>query len=333
MYSTCLFCNRALGENTVLEDFPVGRRVAFDAEKGRLWVVCRRCERWNLSPIEERWEAIEAAERVFRETRMRVSTENIGLARHAEGLELVRVGRPMRPEFAAWRYGDQFGRRRKRAILIGAGATAVIGTVAVAGMVTGVVSAALAGQAGNLVNLWNARTVIKLPTADGDVLKLNRLDLAKAKLRQEEDHWSLVLRKKKAERVFTGPEAERVAGLIMPHINAGGARSSVVQDAVREIERGGGPHAYMDRLVRNPPLSAKALRKGDDGAPHIAKLPTPARLALEMALHEEQERRALEGELKGLEIAWQAAEEVAAISDDLLLSDDVRSFLTRARNS
>ena len=65
----------------------------------------------------------------------------------------------------------------------------------------------------------------------------------------------------------------------------------------------------------------------------VIKLPTPARLALEMALHEEQERRALEGELRGLEIAWQAAEEVAAISDDLLLSDEVRSFLAKAKES
>src|SRR5690606_5727839 len=69
LYSTCIFCNGALGTNEVLEDFPVGRRIAFDAARGRLWVVCRRCERWNLSPIEERWEAIEAAERIFRETR------------------------------------------------------------------------------------------------------------------------------------------------------------------------------------------------------------------------------------------------------------------------
>lgn len=53
MYSTCMFCNRPLGSNEVVETFPVGRRLAFDADKGRLWVVCPRCERWNLSPIEE----------------------------------------------------------------------------------------------------------------------------------------------------------------------------------------------------------------------------------------------------------------------------------------
>ena len=59
MYATCLFCKKALGNNEALESFPVGKRLAFDAAKGRLWVVCSHCERWNLSPLEERWEAIE----------------------------------------------------------------------------------------------------------------------------------------------------------------------------------------------------------------------------------------------------------------------------------
>src|SRR5919106_424420 len=114
-----MFCNRPFGANEALEDFPVGRRLAFDAEKGRLWVVCRRCERWNLSPLEERWEAIEQAERYFRATKQRVSTENIGLARLREGTELVRIGKPLRPEFAAWRYGSQFGKRRRRLMIAG----------------------------------------------------------------------------------------------------------------------------------------------------------------------------------------------------------------------
>jgi hypothetical protein len=40
-------------------------------------------------------------------------------------------------------------------------------------------------------------------------------------------------------------------------------------------------------------------------------------LALEMALHEETERRALEGELAMLEAMWRQAEEIAAIADRL----------------
>src|SRR5687768_5369523 len=131
MYSTCLFCNGPLGANAVIEHFPIGLRLAFDAAKGRLWVVCRRCERWNLSPLEERWEAIEECEKLFRDTRLRMSTENIGLASLREGLELVRIGSPQRPEFAAWRYGDQFGRRRRRKIIrIGVGTTVVGGLAA-----------------------------------------------------------------------------------------------------------------------------------------------------------------------------------------------------------
>src|SRR5581483_12380959 len=50
MYSTCLFCHEPLGSNDTFETFPVGRRLAFDGAKGRLWVVCKQCERWNLSP-------------------------------------------------------------------------------------------------------------------------------------------------------------------------------------------------------------------------------------------------------------------------------------------
>src|SRR5688500_8471705 len=89
MYSTCLFCNHGLGSNEAIEAFPVGRRLAFDQQRGRLWVVCRHCEKWNLTPLEERWDAIESCERRFRDTRKRVSTDNIGLARLSEGLELV----------------------------------------------------------------------------------------------------------------------------------------------------------------------------------------------------------------------------------------------------
>src|SRR4051812_6861689 len=114
MYATCLFCNNALGSNEAIEHFPVGRRIAYDEAKGRLWVVCRGCERWNLSPLETRFEAIEEAEKAFRATRMKVVSDHIGMAQLSDGLELVRIGAPERQEFAAWRYGDQFGRRRRK---------------------------------------------------------------------------------------------------------------------------------------------------------------------------------------------------------------------------
>src|SRR5213592_1743693 len=139
MYTTCLFCHSDLGSNEVIESFPIGRRLAFDAAHGRLWVVCRKCERWNLTPLEERWEAIEECERLFRSTRLRVSTDNIGLARLREGLELVRIGNALRPEMAAWRYGDQFGRRRRKHLVLSGAAIAVVGGILVLGPATGII--------------------------------------------------------------------------------------------------------------------------------------------------------------------------------------------------
>jgi len=56
-------------------------------------------------------------------------------------------------------------------------------------------------------------------------------------------------------------------------------------------------------------------------------MPKPTKLAPEMALHEEQERRALEGELWMLEQAWKEAEEIAEISDDLFLPEGADEFI------
>src|SRR5881275_1019227 len=134
MFASCLFCNGSLGVNDSIESFPIGRRLAFDAKKGRLWVVCERCSRWNLSPLDERSDAIDQCERGFRSTTLRVSTDNIGLARLGDGLELVRIGAPLRPEFAAWRYGMRFNRRRRHTQLaaIGGAVATVAAGVALA---------------------------------------------------------------------------------------------------------------------------------------------------------------------------------------------------------
>src|SRR5688572_15371300 len=114
MYPDCLFCSAPFGRNDAIEGLQVGRRLAFDSARGRLWVVCRRCGRWNLTPIEDRWEPLEQCERSFRDTRVRTSSTNIGLARLDDGAELIRIGAPLRNEFAAWRYGSRFLRRHRQ---------------------------------------------------------------------------------------------------------------------------------------------------------------------------------------------------------------------------
>lgn len=132
MFSTCLHCTKDLGKNEIIETLPIGRRLAFDAAQGRLWVVCRHCAKWNLVPFDTRLESIDVCERLYRDTRTRYATDNIGLARVKEGLELVRIGQPLRPEFASWRYGDSFGKRRRRNLVIG-GATIVGGIAVISG--------------------------------------------------------------------------------------------------------------------------------------------------------------------------------------------------------
>ena len=68
MWTHCIVCSSDLGANEDLEEFQIGCRLAFDPHKGRLWVVCPRCERWNLVPLEQRWEAVEALDGAFRTT-------------------------------------------------------------------------------------------------------------------------------------------------------------------------------------------------------------------------------------------------------------------------
>src|SRR3954470_8266951 len=111
MYTACLFCHGELGANHRLPTFPVGRRIAFDPKIGRLWVVCPECNRWNLTPLDERWEAIDDAERLFRGTRLRMSTDNVGLAQFRGTFDLIRIGPALLPEIAGWRYGTRLSRR------------------------------------------------------------------------------------------------------------------------------------------------------------------------------------------------------------------------------
>ena len=324
-----MFCHTGLGSNESIEHFPVGRRLAFDAAKGRLWVVCRACERWNLSPLEERWEAIEECEKLFRDTKLRVSTDNIGLARLKEGTTLVRVGEPQRPEMAAWRYGDQFHRRRRKHIALVSAGVVVAGGWILAGPVMGM----LGGASVNLINVPNLilsqRTVARVPVG-GEVLELNRSMLREVSLRTHPTHgFELEIPRNRSARsvfggvrsntVLEGNDALRAARVLLPRINRAGGSPSDVKEAVSVLERAKGPSQLFSRFASNGEL--------------LHRLRTPSRLALEMSLHEEDERRALEGELFLLEDRWREAEEVAAISDGMFVPSSVTAMLQKLKRS
>ncbi len=347
MFSTCIFCNKPLGRNESLEVFPVGERLAFDPARGRLWVVCRACERWNLSPLEERWEAIEQAERLYRDTRRRVSTENIGLAQLREGTTLVRIGQPQRPEFAAWRYGDQFGRRRTRAMLVaGAGvaaSTAVLAGGAMAGIAIGGFGYFFVELGRRLIHGSPEKIVARVRTERQGVIEVRRRHLAESTITPADGGvLGLNLRFKYGSARFTGPEAERIASIVLPKVNRFGGRKTEVADAVRRIEDLGNSERYLRSASRQAQTLIKPMTTGRSrwGAESrksafnkygLYSLPTPHRLALEMALHEEAERRALEGELAELERAWAEAEEVAGIADNLLVPESVEAEFRRLK--
>ena len=352
-----MFCHTDLGKNEAIEHFPVGRRLAFDSAKGRLWAVCRSCERWNLSPLEERWEAIEECEKLFSVSKLRVSTDNIGLARLKEGTTLVRVGEPQRPEMAAWRYGDQFSRRRRKHYMMIGGAVVVAGGLVIGGASMGLIGGGSYQVVQQLINLRKFRTMARLPV-NGTVVRVGQRDLERITLRSDESgafemkirHKPLTsaawFRDRNPAIVLSGDEAIRAARHLLPQINRAGGSKGDVTDAVRALEQAGSSHELFSAMAtryrdtkpkrRRPTYRWTGRWSGGaklDGAAVIKEMPASVRLALEMSLHEEDERRALEGELYLLEDRWREAEEVAAISDDMFLPSSVDAMLNKLKRS
>jgi hypothetical protein len=334
MYRTCIFCPADLGTNQALEAFPVGRRVAFDAHRGRLWAVCGTCGRWNLAPLEERWEAVEDAERAFRGSRLRVQSENIGLCKLPDGTRLIRVGEALAGELAAWRYGDKLVHRRWR-YLIGGTALGAAGLLAMGGVHVLGIGGGLTYLGMMAAGAWEDRqqrkVVYRIPViaptgreavirrwhvqgarlaADDDgemTLHVPDVHLAKPK----SDMWGRLKFPRKTELELPSAHARAVLNRAMVLVNRKGASRTLVGDAVRLLERARSADAYL----RQAALRGGVL--GRRNGMESRQLDPVAALALEMALHDEQERQAMEGELAGLQAAWREAEEIAAIADAL----------------
>jgi hypothetical protein len=117
----------------------------------------------------------------------------------------------------------------------------------------------------------------------------------------------------------------RAAAQLLPTVNATGASSKQVKDAVVLATEYSDPAVVFDRAAR---LAATKRSWNDFGkGAMLSLIPADLRLALEMVSHEESERRALEGELYLLEDAWKEAEEIAGISDNMFLPEDISSKL------
>lgn len=371
VYSTCTFCYAALGTNEVLETFSVSRRVAFDPLKGCLWAICKDCARWNLAPLEERWEAVEECERRFRATTLRYSSGNIGLAWLRGDVELIRVGPALRPEVAAWRYGRMLTRRRSIATrTVERIATTVVQSVhALAARRTrqrdprtALAQALLAVYGNRVLDLVHLRPSAEGSESDTPVAVVRFRHLARAGLVRPElgRPWALHIPHDHGVLTIEGDEGVRTAARVLAVINGtergGGFSHDLIERAVRKVDESAFPGSYFNRVLAIALRShwGRAASEGGDAdvrqvdalevatsdverlafrltgrtfwghggigsEPSTALLDVPLvdRLALEMAAHEESERRALEGELEDLEAAWREADEIATIADAL----------------
>jgi hypothetical protein len=337
MYSTCLHCNAALGRNDVVEHFTVGRRLAFDEAKGRLWVICPSCRRWNLTPLEERWEAIEECERLFRATRLRTSTDNIGLGRGPGGIDLVRIGKPQRKEIAAWRYGMALQRRWRShwrlvaehapTLSMASGAGTILYMSSGSALIS-IASSAASIVATQMISRNNERDIkARVVLPDGQVTDMRALTRSGVIMAVEETNdggWQL--RCTHGRETYYNRESESVMTLrgLLAHRNAFGGDEATIARSVDLLVGSDDANTFIRRLAR------AARTAGIDG---LSAYPAEALLALEMAVHDASERRAMEGELAELAAEWEIAEEIAGIADDMFLPASVIERLHTLRSS
>ncbi|MEO8450083.1 MAG: hypothetical protein ABI647_09850 [Gemmatimonadota bacterium] len=291
MYSACLFCNGYLGRNDVLPTFPVGARIAYDPLRGRLWVICQSCQRWNLTPLDERWEAIEECERRVRNTRLRYSTDNIGLAFLPEGLALVRIGPALKPEIAAWRYGRylptwlpatrtgpvvQLARRLKDRT------TELIDRVA---------HRALGKPAGFETAVWlrlhvERNRILAWVAPAGcasSPIRVRHLERSELIRPDPSEPWQLAVAYDGGFASLSGDPGLRVAGRLLAFLNGPGAADAEVRYAIAKLDDAGNPDGYFARVA------AIAMRTRWGKAPNaLALLPAEvpeASVSERLALH------------------------------------------------
>lgn len=325
MYKNCLFCRRPLGENGTLEFLPVGRRLAFDAHRGRLWVVCSACGRWNLCPFEERWEALDECARLSETALVEEASDEISLLRHKGGLSLIRVGKPSLSELVSWRYARNLIRRR-RVFMANVAVAGTASALMLVGTAAGwTVAVPILVTLNGLVPILEAkRTVIDVTTADGTDLVCTA-PMARGLCFQHDAAGGLALRvrtKNAGYQEVTGDDAGILLARAMPYINETGGTVDSALLAARSITERGGIDGFLASVAQDGDLHQGAVLKARGHHPRregaIYRYPKPLQLAIEAASQIHQEDRFLSGEMKRTLAEWQSAEEEAEISDGIL---------------
>ena len=320
MYTTCAFCSGALGGDGGASGLRVGKRFAFDEWKSRAWVICQRCGRWNLTPLDTRLDAIGALERMAAQGRVAATTDQVALVR-AGAYDVVRVGKPPRIEMAGWRYGERLkARERERLkVIIPVTAVAIGATVALNVAAGGSIGGFLwqAPNIGNQVYVWsvgNRKIGIEPPVCGhcGSVMVLRAKHVQHARFTHTtHQDLALLLRCPKCEHpaaILEGTDAELALrhGLTYVNLRKGRRIKRKAEEAASYVERHGGPEQLLADSARRE-IAISTLR-GAEG------------LAMEMAVDEQAEVRDLERE-------WRRAEEIAEIADNLVVPPAIEQEL------
>ncbi len=331
MFTRCILCHKPFPPNGIFGHLPPGRRLAFDPERGRLWVVCESCHRWNLCPIEERWEALHQLERMARDQSLLVAeTDNIALLNAGE-LFLVRVGKAGLAEQAWWRYGRELHKRR----------SSFFSTRSqIAAYTFGAMQ-----YLGELVGLGDEDLTITWDdTPAADILRWRRFGWAAwhghldcpycqstlRALRYDISWWvfpqvdgqgrvSVQVPCPRCDpwtpkNVYTieGPESENVLRRVLAYQHIMGAPEGTIREAARVIEDAGGTDpGALEKLVSGP------------GKKSLWGMGKTRSIALEIAVNESVEHRMMAQELKALEFMWKREEELARIMDEELTPKDI----------
>ena len=322
MYTRCLVCATPFESNDQLEHLPKGRRVAYDPGRGRLWAICSTCKSWSLTPIEDRWEALEELEKLTTDkARLLSQTDNIALLK-AGPLEIVRVGKAELTEEAWWRYGRELASRRQNYKKLSVAGTAAAGAVVLGGWATGGMTLLgmwfIMGHAPDSItdaarwlrfggSAWRGArecqgcgyTFTTVPYADRGSLGIFPGD---GSGRVEVVRRCPVCGKYKDGGLhLQGTDADRTLRRVLAYHHFAGASERRVVSAAKLIQEAGSPEDLTRIVVK-------------DGR-RIGDLQRTGAIALEIAANESAEQKLLELELAQLEAHWKQEEELAAIVD------------------
>jgi hypothetical protein len=165
------------------------------------------------------------------------------------------------------------------------------------------------------------RVVGRVRTARNFVREIRRKHLSRLEIvaSPRTDDWALRVAHERGVEDLSGAAAVQTGGTLLARLNRRGASSAEASRAVKLLTDSGGATPFIIEAAR---VRMNRQRTGDVFHDHSfgpLGLTGGELLALEMALNEDAERQALEGELALLEQAWRDAEEIAAIADNLLL--------------